>query len=155
MLRHFVTALGIALIAGCSASVTNPEGSSASTEVKTPIGNTASTSDAQTIAFAARAQHPSGQAQDSKYTAVVTPSGDIQLVNPTDQELDNAALWVNGKYVTQVQKLPARSTTTVSKTSLYDRDGRQMSFNDAKLDQLQLQSGDKLFTVSGPAYNNK
>jgi len=156
MIRQTLTLAAAALLAGCTASTTNPEGSSASTDA-TPrnVAGNYSSRDAEMAAFAGRAQRPNGNAQQSQYTAVVTPTGAIQVVNPTDQQLNEGALWVNGRYVAQVPPIAPHAAVTINRNQFFDRDGHTMDWSAEKLNKLELQSGDQLYTVNGPAYINK
>ena len=155
MLKQALTLAAAALLAGCTASTTNPQGSNASTDVTPPNVAGSSSRDAEMAAFAARTQRPNGNAQQSQYTAVVTPAGAIQVINPTDQQLSSGALWVNEKYVAQVPPISPHGTVTLNRNQFFDRDGHTMDWSAEKLNKLELQSGDQFYTVNGPAYMNK
>jgi len=155
MIRQTATLIAAALLAGCTATATNPNGGSASTDL-TPThvaGN--GSRDAQMAAFAAKAQRPNTNAQQSQYTAVVTNNGAIQVVNPTDQPLNDGTLWINDKYVAQVPPIAPRGTATLDRNQIYDRNGHTMDWSAEKLNKLELQSGDQLYIVNGPAYMSK
>ena len=155
MIRQAATLVTAALLAGCTASATNPEGGSTSTDfTPTNVAGTGSR-DAQMASFAARTQRPTTNAQDSRYTAVVTANGAIQVINPTDQPLNDGALWINDKYVAQVPPLAPRGTAMLSRNQFYDRNGHTMDWSAEKLNKLELQSGDQLYKVNGPAYMSR
>src|SRR5947209_3053870 len=69
MSRSTTFILAAALLGGCSASVTNPEGESPSTTIN-PL-QPAHADQSQT--FAARAQYPGGAATSSQLSAVIDP----------------------------------------------------------------------------------
>jgi hypothetical protein len=155
MLRQATALAAAILLTGCTATTSSPEGSSASTEVtgRNILGG--NTNDATMAAFAARAQRPGGNAQQSQYTALVTSAGAIQVINPTDQPLNDGTLWINGKYVAQVPPIAPRGTATIDRNHIFDRDGHTMDWSAEKLNKLELQSGDQLYTVNGPAYMSR
>src|SRR5206468_1344997 len=152
-LRQATILAAAVILGGCTATTSSPQGSSASTEItgSSLAGNNTS-NEATMAAFAARAQHPNGNAQQSQYTAVVTTAGAIEVINPTDQPLNDGTLWVNGKYVAQVPPIAPRGAVTLSRNHFFDRDGHTMDWSAEKLNKLELQSGDQLYAVNGPAY---
>ena len=155
MIRQVATLMAAALLAGCTASVSNPNGGSTSTDMTPPNVAGNGSRDAQMASFAARTQRPTTNAQESRYTAVVTNSGGIMVINPTDQPLNDGALWINDKYVAQLPPIAPRGTATLSRNQFFDRNGHTMDWTAEKLNKVELQSGDQLYTFSGPAYMSR
>jgi hypothetical protein len=156
MIRQALILGAAGLLAGCTASTTNPQGRSASTDVTPPnVAGNYSSREAEMAAFAARTQRPSGNARQSNYDAVVMGNGAVMIVNPTDQSLSPGALWVNEKYVAQVPPIRPHATVTLDRGQFFDRNGHTMDWSAEKLDKLELQSGEQLYAVNGPAYANK
>ena len=82
---------------------------------------------------------------DLRATAVVDrAAGRIKIVNPSDQSLRDVKIWVDGRYAGSAAEIPARGTMSVDRSGL---DVKSTS-------RIQIQSGDKLYNVQGPAFDS-
>lgn len=161
MLRYAILAIAAAAVIGCQSSNNNPPNSGAtpspsenSAPATNPSAAVPSDMNAERAAYAARAQYPIGQAtNDLQLTAleIRTNPNQIQVINPTDRNIDNASVWVNGKYVTYVAHIPAHSVVKVSRDQFYDNAGHRLSDGNTPADHIQLELDSRLFNVMGPA----
>jgi len=123
--------------------------------------NSASTgvtkADPERAAFATTAHYPNDlqASNDLKATALVERSaGSIKIANASDQPIRDAKLWVDGRYVVQVNDLPAHGTLSVNRTEFSDREGKLPA--DLKgVRQVQLQTKDNLYNLQGPVFDEK
>jgi hypothetical protein len=92
---------------------------------------------------------------DIPFTAVVSSSGDaLKIVNPTDRDVRDAKVWVNGSYVAWVSEIPPRGTASVRLSDFTDSRGNTLS--DAKaVRQIQVNSRDGVYNVQGPAFDSR
>jgi len=143
MFRATAIALAAFILAGCSssASVKNPFKSDDSHRT-------------QLAAFAAQAQYPNKQASDDLAVAALIKGkdGDIKILNTTQQAITDAKVWVNGSFVTHVDTIPAKGTVMIKREDLFNRDGISLAKSNTAINRIQLESGDKLYNVHGPAF---
>jgi hypothetical protein len=143
MFRAAAIALGAIILVGCStsASVQNPFKSD-------------DTQKTQLAAFAAQAQYPTKQPSDDLRAAALIEKGDgtIKIINTTNQALNDARLWVNGAFVTHVDTVPAKGLVTIKRENLYNRDGISLAKASIGIKNVQLEMGDKLYNLEGPAF---
>ncbi len=143
MFRATAIALAAFILVGCStsASVKNPFKSDDSHRT-------------QLAAFAAQSQYPTKQASDDLAIAALIKGkdGDIKLLNTTQQAITDAKVWINGSFVTHVDTIPAKGTVMIKRDDLFNRDGISLSKASTAINRIQLESGDKLYNVHGPAY---
>ena len=159
MLRYATLFLTAAALVGCQSGNNNPPSNTSNPGENTspttnPSAQTPSDMDAERAAYAARAQYPVGQATDNLHlTALVNraKSDEIQVINPNNQTIDNASVWVNGKYVTYVAHIPAHSVVKLSRDQFYDNAGHRLSQVNTPADHIQVETGGRLFNVMGPA----
>jgi hypothetical protein len=115
------------------------------------------TADPERAAFAATAHYPNEMqaSNDLKATALVGRSaGSIKIANASDQPIRDAKLWVDGRYVVQINDLPAHGTVTLNRTEFADRDGKLPA--DLKgVRQVQLQTKDNLYNLQGPVFDER
>jgi len=143
MFRAVAMALGAFILVGCStsASVENPfKGSD--------------TEKTQLAAFAAQSQLPSKQPSDDLRVAALInkDNGNIKVINSTQQSINDSKLWVNGSFVTHVDTIPARGVVSIKRENLYNRDGIPLTKANIGISKVQLESGDKLYNLEGPAF---
>jgi hypothetical protein len=146
MIRTTLAALVLAA-AGCSASLE-------------PLGmdqNGQASQEAQLAAFAAAEQNQfprDAQASDDFHAAAVVDRDkqSIRIFNYTNEPISNAKLWVNQSYVRQIDTLPANGSTRVSFSELYNNNAQTFIAARAPITSIQLQTGDRLHNVLGPAY---
>src|SRR5215212_6269094 len=128
MFRAAAIALAGLVLVACSTSA----------EVKNPFkGN--DTQRTQLAAFAAQSQYPTKQASDDLAVAALIKGkdGDIKILNTTQQAINDAKVWVNGAYVTHIDTIPARGTTTVQRDNLFNRDGISLSKSNPAISRAQ------------------
>lgn len=146
MIRSTLAVLMVAALTGCTASLE-------------PMGrNDQSTSrEAQLAAYAAAEQnlYPSDVEADSDLQAaaiVNQKNNTVRIYNFTNAPIRGAKLWVNGGYVREVDNIPANSSRTVSFNELYNSSAQTFTSSRAPINRLQLQVGDELHNLQGPAY---
>lgn len=143
MIRAAAIALGAFILVGCSTSAS----------VQNPFKGD-DTQKTQLAAFAAQSQFPSKQASDDLRVAALINKGDntIKLINTTQQAINDAKLWVNGSFVTHLDTAPARGVVVIKRENLYNRDGINLSKANVGITRVQLEMGDKLYNLEGPAF---
>lgn len=164
MLRYFIPLMAVALI-GCQSSHNNPPAASTANynysanpennAVPATQPSTAEPMNAERAAYAARVRYPIGQpADDLHLTALVdrAHSDQIRIVNPTDSTIDNASVWINGKYVSYVAHIPAHSVLKLDRNQFYDNGGHSLSEGNTQAEHINVQIGERLFNVMGPAF---
>jgi hypothetical protein len=161
MLRYAILILAATALVGCQSSNNNPPNSGANPNPNENMAPTTNPSaagpdemKAERAAYAARAQYPVEQAtNDLHLTALEIRANpnEIQVINPTDRNIDNAAVWINGKYVTYVAHIPAHSVVKVSRDQFYDNAGHRLSDGNTPADHVQVELDSRLFNVMGPA----
>jgi hypothetical protein len=113
--------------------------------------------DPERAAFATTAHYPNDMqaSNDLKATALVGRSAEsIKIVNASDQPIRDAKLWVDGRYVVQINDLPAHGTLTLNRTEFSDRDGKlPADLKGAR--QVQIQTKDNLYNLQGPVFDEK
>lgn len=119
-------------------------------------GSSAEIDTRREIKAAARAEYP-GNARESdtlKLAAVdnTAGGGTLELLNLTDNSVPPAKVWVNGKYLAGTPVIPARSQVSVKYSDLLEVGAGVMdlSRSQSKIGKVEIQTGDGLFTVSGP-----
>ena len=143
MFRAVAIALAGVILAGCSTS----------TQVKNPFKSD-DTQKTQLAAFAAQSQYPTKQPSDDLRATALINKGDgtIKIINTTNQALTDAKLWVNGAFVTHVDTVPAKALLTIKRENLYNRDGISLAKANIGIKNAQLEMGDKLYNLEGPAF---
>jgi len=143
MFRAAAIALAGFILVGCSTSA----------EVKNPFKSD-DTQKTQLAAFAAQSQYPNKQASDDLAVAALIKGkdGDIKLINTTQQAITDAKLWVNSAFVTHVDTIPAKGVVSIKRENLYNRDGIPLSKANIGISKVQLEMGDKLYNLEGPAF---
>jgi hypothetical protein len=142
MSRALAIALVGFILVGCSTSA----------EVKNPF-KANDTERTQLAAFAAQSQYPTRQPSDDLAVAALIKGkdGDIKILNTTERAITDAKVWVNGAYVAHVDNIPARGTVNIQRENLFNRDGISLAKANTAATRVQLEIGDKLYNVHGPA----
>jgi hypothetical protein len=143
MFRAVAIALAGFILGGCSTRA----------EVKNPFKGD-DTQKTQLAAFAAQSQYPNKQPSDDLRATALINKGDntIKLINSTNQAINDTKLWVNGAFVTHVDTIPAKGVVTIKRENLYNRDGIPLSKANIGVSKVQLEVGDKLYNLEGPAF---
>ena len=143
MLRATVIALAGLILVGCSTSAA----------MKNPFKSD-DTHKTQLAAFAAQANYPNKQASDDLAIAALMKGkdGDIKLLNTTQQAVTDAKVWVNGSFVTHLDTIPAKGTVMIKREDLFNHDGISLAKSNTGINRIQIEMGDKLYNVHGPAY---
>jgi hypothetical protein len=153
MLRRSLVAVFVAsLAAGCAGGRPAARaGSSGNGNGMDPPAE--AMSDTQLAAYAGNAKFPTTQAQTSAKVAAIV-SGDrrtIKIYNFENQPLRAVNLWVNGAYVQPIQGIPAHGRTIVRTDKLYNGLGDTFAKRSEEVSRVQLETGDGLYTLLGPA----
>lgn len=146
MFRHTLAALAVAGLTGCAASV-EPVG----------FGNRDQTPSAQMAAYAAAQENQYPQnvelSDDLAVAAVVNRDGKtLRIYNFSNQPLRDTKLWINETFVHRLDSVPANASIRVGFGELYDSYGHPFSQAQAPITSVQLQSGDDVYRVQGPAF---
>lgn len=146
MLRRSLALLAVAGLTGCAASV-EPVG----------FGNRDRTGQAQMAAYAASEQNQYPRnldaSTDRALAAVVNHDRNtIRIYNYSGEVLTDAKLWVNQAFIHRLDSIPANSSVTISFSGLYDNTGKTFAAAKAPITSVEIQAGDNLYTVLGPAY---
>jgi hypothetical protein len=108
------------------------------------------------VARAALSHYPAVQAKQSatyKLAAVDDQgAGTVEILNLTDNTTPQAKVWVNGRYVSGVPAVPARSSVTVKYGDLLEAGPGVMDLGRAnsKVAKVELEVNGELFVVQGP-----
>jgi hypothetical protein len=138
MIRTSLAALALATMVGCSASSNlNPFAASKQEQ-------------AQMAAYAASAQYPTNtKAEEGRRAAAVidAKSDSVEVMNFSDEPMRDVNVWVNGSFVHKLDVIPSHGTRTVTAGQFYDASGRTMASLKATPNRVDLQNGDKLWSL--------
>lgn len=139
MIRETLLTLAAAsLIGGCSSSM-----------ALTPdIGNSGDAT--QMAAFAATAKHPTTAPASDWQVASMISGNTLKIINYTNNNVDNAVVWVNGLYVTKVGTIPANGTIVVPFAHFYDVNGDVLNTDRTPVKDVVVESGSGVHTLLGP-----
>jgi len=107
------------------------------------------------ITYAARAHYP-GNAQMSdriKAVAVTEPEGKMLTVyNYGADTIPSTALWANGAFVKEIAPIPPRGNVRAKYSELLEAGPGVRTFSEvsSRLERVELQTPDGLYTVQGP-----
>jgi hypothetical protein len=146
MFRTILATVLIGALAGCSAKL-EPVG----------MGDGSSSQEAQLAAYAASEENQfprDAEASGDFHAAAVVnrDDGTIRIFNYTNEPINNAKLWVNQSYVRRLDAIPANGSKRVSFSELYNSKAQTFTAAKAPITSVQLQTGDRLHNVLGPAY---
>jgi len=100
--------------------------------------------------FAAKAQYPADAKPVDSFHGAALLAHDgrtIELSNLSDEPWQNVKVWINGSFVREVDTVPAHVTITLHTSEFYDRDGDDMAHAKATPLRVEVQNGDRLFTL--------
>lgn len=139
MIRQSLAAFALATLVGCSASSSiNPFASRGGGE------------QAQMAAYAATAHYPSDARPSSDIHAgaiVDARENSIKVANFSDQPMRDVNVWVNGSFVYHVSMIPAHGSVTVNPDQMFDASGENMAKVKATPSRVELQTGDRLYSL--------
>jgi hypothetical protein len=118
---------------------------------------TGTKADPERAAFANTAHFPADMkaSDELRATAIIDGSSNtIKIANPNAQEIRDAKIWIDGRYVVQVNSIPARGTVIINRADLSDRNGN-LPADLRNVGQVQLQTRDNLYNLQGPVYENR
>ena len=151
MIREFLAVGAVAAIVGCSAEIKRVGGGDKQAAKQAEIDQRT-----QLAAFAAREenQYPSTRPTDDvRASAVVdAESGALKIYNFSDEPLTDVKVWVNGQYLHRVDRIPAGASVTLDRSQFYDREGMNLAQRTTPINQVQIQSGDRLQNLQGPLF---
>ena len=101
-------------------------------------------------AMAARADYPTTAPTDDRAVGAVLSDKSIQLLNFSDQMVPVSKVWINGIYVAQLNGIAGRGSTTIPKSSFYDRGGNMLAKGETRITKVQVETSDGFFTAKGP-----
>ena len=136
-------AVGSAAVAGCSTSA----------ELNSPFGagNQADAA-ARQAAYAASSEYPSTQpSRDLRATALINRGDNtIKIINPSDEAIADARVWVNGAFVARVASIPSHGTVVLNRVQFYDSGGRTLADTKTSATKVELQAGKDFHELLGP-----
>jgi hypothetical protein len=130
-------------------------GCQASTDVKPQSARSDRNGAAQLASYAATARLPDNivYRNDLQAAAVVdSDTGAVHIYNFTDKPLAGGNLWVNKTYVQRFRTVPARSEITLPRNRFFDRNGQGLSTVNTRVESVQLQWDNDVYTLLGPVY---
>ena len=73
----------------------------------------------------------------------------VEMMNLSDEPMDELEVWINEKYVFHATKWPARSLKKVNFATLYDRDGKPFPMDNKKvrISKIEVFKDGKLYNV--------
>ena len=73
----------------------------------------------------------------------------VEMMNLSDEEINDVEVWMNEKYVFHATKWGPRSLKKINFATLYDRDGRPFPFDNRKtrISKIEVFRDGKLFNV--------
>jgi hypothetical protein len=143
MLRYVSVLIGLAVLAGCQ------------TSGKSELGSKKGESPTKLAAFGGSSQYPRDMqvTRDLPLTVMINRDRkSLRLINPTDQNLQDLKIWVNGEYVQPVDSMPAHSIVHLRYDNFYNNTGRTLTVDKVGVDRVELQTGDKLHFINGPVW---
>ena len=138
MTRYAISFLALSTLVGCSGS--------------TSLLSSDGKDDTQRAAWAATVKYPTDKkpSTDLKATLVVDGS-DLKIYNATTQQLTDIKVWVNGTYVTRVDRISANGHLTLSRGEFFDSIGTKLSNRDVEIARIEIETLDgHLYTLQGP-----
>lgn len=107
---------------------------------------------AERAAFAASATYPQQQpSTDLPALALIDrDDGTIRILNPTDQAIRDANVWVNGNFVARVDSIPPHGGVTLRREVFYNPAGRSLSDLTTPATTVQLDSSGNFLHPSRP-----
>jgi hypothetical protein len=140
MLRGTLLTLAAAsLIGGCSSSMAlNPDIGGGQAEAT------------QMAAFAANAHHPTTAPASDWQVASMINGNTLKIINYTNNNIEDAVVWINGLYVTKVGILPANGTVVTPFARFYDVNGNVLNTDKTPVKDVVVESGSGVHTLLGP-----
>lgn len=138
MLRATIITLAAASLVGCSSSMSlNPMGGSQDAT--------------QLAAFAAQAKHPTTAPSSDWQVASMIHGSNLNIVNYTNKNIEDAVVWINGLYVTKVGTIPASGTVAVPFAHFYDVNGNVLNTDNTPVRDVVVESNGGVHTLLGPS----
>jgi hypothetical protein len=87
-------------------------------------------------------------------TSVDRQANTLTIRNGSDQPMKDARVWIDGRYVAAVNDVPANGSVTLKRGDFADKSGGGIAdFN--TFDKIEVQAGDKLYSLPRPQDLNK
>ena len=68
-------------------------------------------------------------------------AGTLKIYNFTPMNMDDAAVWINGMYVSKVEAIPAMSETSVDFSKFYSSTGMNLNTDKTGVKTVTVESG--------------
>ena len=104
----------------------------------------------QMAAFAATAKHPTTAPASDWQVASMISGNTLKIINYTNNNIDDAVVWINGLYVTKVGTIPANTTITTAFAKFYDVNGDVLNTDKTPVKDVVVESGSGVHTLLGP-----
>jgi hypothetical protein len=136
MLRETLLTLAAATLIGCGSTMSlNPDAGDAT----------------QLAAFAATAKHPTTAPATDWQVASMISGNSLKIINYTNNNIDNAVVWINGLYVTKVGTIPANATVVTPFAHFYDVNGDVLNTDKTPVKDVSVESGNGMHELLGPS----
>jgi hypothetical protein len=136
MIRQLIIAAAAATLVGCTSSGALDIGSKEDT--------------AKYVNFAASAKMPTTAPASDANVAALMSGGTLKIYNFTRMNMDDAAVWINGMYVTKVDSIPAMSETSVDFSHFYSSAGIELNTDKTPVKTVSIESGNGVHSLLGP-----
>ena len=127
-------------MAGCSGQISG-------------TGDNEPSPEARMAAHAASMRYPSNMRPMTDWRAaalVDRRSGAIRVINFENRPIRDANIWVNQSFVHRVDSIPPNGYVVLSRGGFYDSAGNSLSNVNSSVTQVQIESGNNLYSLQGP-----
>ncbi len=109
---------------------------------------------AQLAAYAANTKYPGDAKPSTDFKGVALVNSDrhtLRIYNFGETPLTGVTVWVDKTYVAHTPAIAARGSVTLPMEEFYDGVGTNMLKSNFPVKRVQVQSGDQLYDLWGPA----
>jgi hypothetical protein len=107
----------------------------------------------QHAALAARSKIPDQVAGTMNLTALVNRDNrSIRILNPTENAIRGAKVWVNSNFVMAVDNIPPHGSVTLDRGDFYDASGTPLTKASSTVTTVQMEENGKLHNLLGPVF---
>jgi len=136
MFRQIALGLAAATMVGCSSSGSFDIGS------KEDVARYAT--------FAAAAKAPTTAPATDVQIAALISGPQLHIYNFTNRMIENASVWINGEYVTQVPIIPSMAEQSVDFSHFYNSAGLVLNTDKTPVKTVTVESGNGVHALLGP-----
>jgi hypothetical protein len=115
-----------------------------------------SISDSHAATYASRKDFPAKlKTENSTNIGATIENGakTLRVINYGNSSFSSVDIWVNSSFVYQADNIAPLSAVTMDLSKFYDRDGHPFTEHETRVNTVQVQLGDELWTLLGPITN--